>query len=666
MATDNRTASQFDDTPEGWAQRWHFELKKAKEGLAEFYQVAKAADEAARDEMRDNGGKRLCLYASSNQVLAAMLYGRTPQASVSRKFADANDDVARVAAEMMERVLNCDIQRTDDTFAEATQNARMDWVNVSLGVQRHRYERGEAEMTEEVPAKLDEETGEEMAPGIPPQETYPSERVETDYVHYTDFLWGQCRVWSEVPWVAFRVKMAKEALVKRFGKDLAAQIPLNAKHATPDDSKDDEKTHPWDRAEVWEIWHRDSKQVFWVVEGFRQTLDIKPDPLELEGFYPCQKPMMDLPTTSKMVPVPRFKFIQDLENSINTLTTRIDKLVKAAAVKGGYAKELGPIIKRLVDGGENELIPVEEWALVGEKGGLQGAIVYLPLEQIMAAIQTLDGQRQRDMDLMYQVTGQSDLMRGQQTVNGTPGEAKVKAKSASIRIQSMQDEIARFASEGQRIRAEIIAKHCSPETIIKHSNIEQTPDAQFAQDAVALIQSRFADYRIEIKPEAINLTDFAALKEERTEVMAAVGAFFQQAQPIMQLGPLGMKFALEMLQVSLAGLKGASAYEGIIDQAIAQVEQVQAQAAANPQPQQPDPKMQAEQVKLQGVAMKGQLDMQREQFKLQADMARTQAEVQADGQREEKQRIENVRETAEKQIVTNALKPQPMPTGGMP
>jgi hypothetical protein len=678
LSTENTKTSDYDDTPEGWAQRWQLELKKAKEALADFYTVAEAADDAVRDTAKDNGGKRLCLWAATNQVVGAMLFGRTPQASVSRKFADAKDDKARVASSMMERVLNCDIQREDDTFSEATRNAMRDWLNAGLGVEWHRYEMGEVETTPGEPEKVDPLTGAVMAPAVPAQETRPNERVDTDYVHWRDFLWDpSARVWHEVPWVARKAKMSREAGLKLFGDEFS-EVPLNAKHAKPGEPGGDaEKLHPWDRAEVWEIWHRDSHQVFFVVEGYRKVLTPKDlpagdqpgqvskngglnNPLGLTGYYPCQKPMMDVPSTSKLIPVPKFKYVQDLLNSIDTLTTRIHKLTAAVAVKGGYAKELGAQVQKIIQGTENELVPVEEWAMFAEKGGLAGAIVYLPLEQIVSTLTVLNNQRQGDMELLYQVTGQSDLTRGQQTANGTPGEAKIKAKSASVRIQSMQDEIARFASEGQRIRAEIVAKHFDPKTIVRHSNVEQTPDAGLAQAAVQLIQSRLADYRIEIKPEAINLTDFTALKEERVEVMSAVGAFFQQAAPVMQLGPMGMKFALQMLQVTLAGLKGASAYESIIDQAIAEVVQAQKQAAANPPQQAPDPKVIAQQ-------MKGQQDMAKVQAELQADLIRTDADVQADAMREQNQMEWNVKEHAAKTQITNAMKPPPAPgMGGRP
>lgn len=648
---------EFSDSPEGWSQRWQMELQAARKALADFYKVGEEADAALRDEKKDNGGKRLCLYASGLQTIGAMLYGRMPQASVGRKFADADDDDARVASEMLERLLNCDIERADDTFAEATRNAMMDWRGPGLGVERHRYDKGEPEMTEEQPAIVDP-SGLELSPAVPAIEKRPNEKAETDYVHWRNFLWAQCNVWHETPWVAFKSQLSREKLVERFGEEVGNAVPLNAKRRG-EDGKDVDKSHPWDRADVWEFWHKDSKKVFWVVEGYHQTLDIKDDPLGLEGFFPCQRPMMANLTTSKLIPVSDYKFAQDLYRSVDTLTDRIDVLARAVRLAGVYDKGSGSVVEKLVQGGENKLYPVDNWAMFAEKGGLQGAVSYLPLQEIVATLTTLRDVRREDIDLIYQVTGQSDLIRGQQTANGTPGEAKVKAKFGSVRLQAMQDELARFASDGQRIRAEIISRHFDPDTILKRSNIELTPDRQFAQKAVELIKSRLADYRVEIKPEAINLTDFAARKEESMEVLGAIGAYFNVIGPLAQQMPAAMPFFLKMLQVSVARLKGGSAYESLIDQAIAAAEQ----AAQQPQQQQEDPKMAVERVKLQGLQMKQQSDMAREQLKGQIDLTKIQAEVEADASREQTQAAWNVTEHTRKLMATNALKPKETPNG---
>jgi hypothetical protein len=66
--------------------------------------------------------------------------------------------------------------------------------------------------------------------------------------------------------------------------------------------------------------------------------------------------------------------------------------------------------------------------------------------------------------MLYQVTGQADIMRGQATVAGASAtESAAKARFGSVRMQRRQDEFARFVSEAQALKLEVICKHFLPE-----------------------------------------------------------------------------------------------------------------------------------------------------------------------------------------------------------
>jgi hypothetical protein len=232
-------------------------------------------------------------------------------------------------------------------------------------------------------------------------------------------------------------------------------------------------------------------------------------------------------------------------------------------------------------------------------------------------------------------------------------EQGIKARFASVRMQALQDEFARFASDIQRIKAEIISKHFEPETIISRSNIQFTDDAQLAMQAVQLLKSpRFAHYRVEVKPEAVNMTDFAALKAERTEFMSALSGFFTAMAPIGQAMPGSVPYLLDMCKWFVAGMKGSSTIEATLDRAIEAAKMAQQQAAMNPQQAPPDPKLQAAQLKMQGDQMRAQTDMMKEKAKIQGDLIRIQAETEAKDQQEKSQALWNTWETAHKHAIT--------------
>jgi hypothetical protein len=54
----------------------------------------------------------LNLFTANTQTLESLLFGKTPQVDVERKYADSADDIARVAAEILERLLNAGSRRT--------------------------------------------------------------------------------------------------------------------------------------------------------------------------------------------------------------------------------------------------------------------------------------------------------------------------------------------------------------------------------------------------------------------------------------------------------------------------------------------------------------------------------------------------------------------------
>jgi hypothetical protein len=650
------TAQDFEATPQGWAKRWNVELTNSRKCLEKWHEQGVKINKRFRDEResKQDGDTRWNLFTSTVQTMMATLYGQTPKVSVTRRFSDSEDDVARVAATMLERILNSDIEKDSDTFAEALQHALEDRLLPGLGAIRVRYV-AEFEQIPAVPAQVDPMTGVVLAPEVPVTERKTYECAESDYSHWRDFLFSPARVWQEVRWLAFGADMGRQQLMERFGEDIGKRVPLNAAKRE-DDTDSEKKATPWDRARVWEIWDKEGRRVYWYVDGFGEILDEKEDPLGLEGFWPCPRPLLANTTTSTLVPRPDFVLAQDFYDEIDLVSTRITLLERAIRVTGVYDKSSESIKRLLTESGNNELYPVDNWAMHAEKGGMRGIVDWLPLDQITGAMTELRGYRTELVDALYQVTGMSDIMRGASDPTETARAQGIKAKFGSVRLQRLQDEVARFASDVQKLKAQIIAKHYDIQSIIEYSNIERTPDKEYARSAAELLKSRMADYRIEVKPEAVSLTDFAALKQERLEVLSGIASFLQTAGPLAAQLPNSLPFLLRMLQWCVSGLKGSSGIETVIDQAIAAAQQAPPQGEG----QQPDPKVIAQQ-------MKGQQELAKVQAESQARMQEISAEVQADEMRERNQMTYNVREAAMKTQISEAARasrPQSGPLGG--
>lgn len=658
---DKRQEQAFDDTPEGWASRIKYELDAARKAVKDWHEQAERTLKEYLDDREGNRseGQRWNIFTADTQTKQAMLFGNPPRASVSRRYADADDDVARVACEMMERLLNADIEGQDDTFSEAVSYAHDDRELTGLGLCRIRYEPGETVKEPGQPAMLAPDGVTELAPAVPEVERRPNEVVETDWVHWKDVYWSPCRVWHEVTKLFFGADMSHEQLVRKFGKEVADALPTATRK--PDEQREEKKWKaPYERARVWEVWCKYERQVFFFVEGYERVLAPVgvqvaanggvPDPLGLEGFWPCPRPMLANVTTSKLVPKPDRELAKDLYDEVNTLSTRITLLERAVRVIGVYDKTNTALKRLLTETSQNEMVPVENWAMFGEKGGLRGAVDWFPLEAVVNALTVLRDQRTEHIEALRQLTGMADIMRGHSTEQRTATETRAITRFGSVRLERRQKELARFASDLQRLRAEVMAKHFDPATLLARSNMEKTPDAALAQQAIEMWQGDGVEWRIEVKPEAMSMTDFDALKAERSELLAAISEFLGRAQPLMAQAPATTPFLLRILKWVVAGVRGSSEIEGVLDEAIAAAEK------APPTPAQPDPK-------LQQLQAKGEQDREKVQAELQADLVRTSAEADAEDAKQQSQMKWNLTERRLGNLIDQATKP-PAPPGG--
>lgn len=615
----------FPNTPEGEAARWNAELTHANKQFEKFHTAGDDVVNVYRDKLKtDKAPKnRLNLFHANITTLMAMLYGRVPQVDVDRMWADPNDDVARVASEMTQRMLNLDIQESGETYSANMRAALSDRLLPGLACARVRYCMESEE--QEIPPEVDD-VGTIKVQGYK-QNIKTDEWVEDLYVPWKDVRWSPCRFWSEVRWLAFRSYMDKGEVTARFGEDIAKAVPYTAKSPLDDKATNKEV---WSKCEVWEIWCKKTLKVHWFVFSYDKILDTKSDPLQLDGFWPMPMPMLANITTTELMPIADYTIAQDLYRSIDVLQDRIQSLTEAAKVAGAYDKAAGKDLSQILKPGvENKLVPVDNWAMFAEKGGIKGCMDFIPLDQIVQAIEILSQEQAKKIEQLYQITGMSDIMRGASDPRATATQDSLKAKFSSVRVQALQDEFARFATDLQKLKFCIIAKHFDPQTIMRATNVEATPDAKLAEQAVALIKDpQTSKWRIQIRSESLAMVDYAQIRQERTEYINALGLFLQSAAPIAEQFPAASPVLLELLKWGLAGFKGSNQIEGVIDQAIAVIKQSMQQSQG--QDQKPDPKVQAEQLKQQGEAAKQKLESEATSQKFQMQMAADAAKHQQD------------------------------------
>jgi hypothetical protein len=652
LGTDEEAAEQRRQV-----QNWGKELELSDTFVRDYLPEGDKAVDAYLDERSGGilGNKyKLNLFHSNIDTLMSIMYAKLPKVEADRRFNDPNDDVARVAAAIITRLLQNDMNDPEDRLNAVLRQALQDRLVPGLGAGRIRYC-----MTEgpDPTAVKPEDAGEDYAP---PQ-IKTDEWCDIEYIHWRDFRWSPCRTPAEVRWKAFRTYMTKDEVRARFG-DVADRVPYNTKGPSLDgEEKSTEISAHTDRAqaEIWEIWDRPSRCVYWYVKGFDEFLDKKDDPMELDGFFPDARPMFANITTRRYLPKPDYSMSRGLYQEIDELEQRIALLTKAVKVAGVYPANAKEIQRLLTEDAENRLIPVDAWAIFAEKGGLKGQVEYLPIKDIVEALQVLVLQQANRIEQLYQVTGMSDIIRGQAAKAGvTATEQRIKAQFASTRMQSFQDQFAEFAADLLNLKVQLIRKFYDPERIIRLSNIDNTPDAELAEQAIQLIKDpSLFDMRVAVRSESMAQINYDSIKMERTEFMASLAQFITAAAPLFQAMPASAPFLLELLKFNLAGLKGANEMEGVIDRAIGALQQQQAEQASKPP--EPSPEEKAAQIKVQGdiqvAQAKGAADAQTKQVEVaaelqkagqehQLEMEKLRAEIQADREQHqlemEKMRLE--------------------------
>jgi hypothetical protein len=626
-----------DDVVDATQARWLAEIKMAEGYFKDYFEKTKKIVNSYRDERGKDSvstgfsrNKRINLLWSNTQTLKPAVMARKPKPVVSRRSQN-NNPIANVAAQTLERCVAYTID--DDEFDYTMFAARDDFLLVSRGVVWPVF------TAEKVDQGVDEATGQPLPPKV------TKEKIFTDYILWDDFLHSPARTWAEVRWVARKVYMTRDQLVKRFGEEKGKEVSLNYKSKEVTDSLKEEETNVYKQACVYEIWCQDSRKVYWICKDYYQPLDVKDDFIGLEKFFPCPRPAYGVMTNNTTVPVPEYDLYRDQARAIDEYETRIQSLRNAMRVRGFYNSEIEEIERVYREGAENDLIPVDQWAAFAKSGGIQGNVVFMPLGEIIKAVIELSAAIEQEKQRIYEVTGISDIVRGASVATETATAQQLKGQFASLRLEDKRREINRFAKSVIEIIAEIISEHYSTETIVAMADIQlvpppmMQPDPQTGQmpqrdklvfpkvyqdefdQAMELLRNEpLRKFRIEIETDSTIASDETADKQAASEMIAALGQFMKQSLEVASAAPPMVPVVVETMLFMLRKFRVGRSLEAVVEQAGDQLE------AMAKQPKQPAPDYEGEKLKLQ--AAESQQKMQLAQAEMQGKMQIAQTELQ--------------------------------------
>jgi hypothetical protein len=638
---------------------WPENLELAKKDSKNFLDKGKKIVKRFRDERNNSqtssAERRYNILWSNVRTLFPAVYSRKPKAQVERRYKDA-DPVGRTASQILERALQYEIDHYPD-YDAALRGCVLDRLLPGRGVAWVRFEAGD-QITDDVTS--DETEDSDGAAGAPAEMVTPAEPMASllgampqppvktdpadyectpcDYVFWEDFRHSPARTWEEVTWVARRVYMSKEEGIKRFG-DKFKDVPL--KHEPVGLDKDVTVTDSMKKAIVWEIWDKPSKNVIWRAEDFTDNLDEKDDTLKLEGFFPCPKPLYATTTTDTLQPIADYLEYQDQAMELDELTQRIFMLTRAVKAVGVYDASQPSIQRLMSEGTDNTLIPVDSWAAFASAGGLKGTVELLPMDMIITTLNELYKARDVCKQVIYEITGMSDILRGASDPNETYGAQKIKSQFGSMRLRETQQDVSRFASDLLNMKAQIMSDLYRPETLKEMSGIMLTEDSQYADAAIDLLKNEsMRCYRIEVAADSMVELDQEAEKQSRVEFLTAAGGFLEKAVQAVQVVPEIAPLMGEMLMFGVRAYKASRPIEAAFEQAVQKLS-----APQQPKPNPEQMKLQADQQTAQAKMQSDQaIEQARAQAKTEIAAAQAQAQQQTDAMRQQMEERQHARE----------------------
>jgi hypothetical protein len=651
----SRLKTQKKKEPVQEVQTWLNEISAARKREKDFRKDGKEILSIYNGEMPDKIPFNI-LYSNTETLLPA-LFSQTPRPVVQRRFKD-DDPIGRAASTAAQRMLEflCDTNVDGyETYEQSIRAATLDGLLPGRGSCVVKYDAEVVEPENESP--------------VVKWEQVCTESKQWDRVYY-----GYSTKWSTVPWIAYEEYLDKTDAEKKFGADIAGKLEYSTGEDDEDGDeysdgtggKDSSMQNKGDRKTclVYQIWDKDGGRVVRYVsphypDGY---LLVQDDPLELTGFFNQPKPLQFLIKSSDMNPTALYKLYENQAKELNNITRRIQKVVSAIKVRGVFDGSLGSELEKIFDQDDNGLVPTDRAGSLAAEKGMDNAIWLMPLDKLIATLQQLIVAREQAKRVIYEITGVSDIIRGQSVASETLGAQKIKEAWGTMRLKRLQKEVQIYCRDVLRIMLEIAASKMSEQSWARATGLPFVTGDQKAQAqaivAAAQAQGMEPDpqtlqimqspawpdilgvlrddmqraYRIDI--ETNSTIDVEATEDQKNigDFMNAMGQMLAGITPMVDKGAMPFEAAKSLMLAVIRRFRFGSEVEDEFKAMKAPQQNNGEAAKVQAEAQQKQAEMQAEMQAQQQEFQMRQAEMQSE---MQFKMIEMKAEMQLESQRME-------------------------------
>lgn len=360
------------------------------------------------------------------------------------------------------------------------------------------------------------------------------------------------------------------------------------------------------------------------------------DIYSLSSFFPCPEPMIINQSSRNFWPTSEYFQVADIINDIHQIVDRMVLLTKAIRVRFLFDEsipQLKSLISEVGEGGGIG-IPNLEAALMNGNADLTKLVAYLPVDQMITGLSQMYIAFQQRLDMFYQITGISDLIRGQTNPDSdkTYGERQMEGRFALNRIEPPQRKVQEFIKDSYQIMLEMALKNFSDKSIDDYV-VPQTLDPEDRQRytiALDLLKSnKRRRFRIDFETDSTIAINQDYRKKNAIEIAEALTQAIESVATVAQTQPELAGTELKVLKHMIGEFADGKLFIDEIQDSIQQI----IEKVSQPQPPQPNPdeiRAQVEMAKLQLEREKATAGIQLEQLKMQAQQAIEMAKIEKD------------------------------------
>lgn len=452
---------------DGLVETWTRELENASgnEKEKKWRDEAKKYFDIYTDQhnSQNSDSRRYNVFWSNTQTLRPLTFSKLPKPNITQRFLD-KDEISRVASEMMERSISLALSEGDADIVIG--KSRDDFLIGGRGVARVVFDPDE---TYEIDVKIIGENGEETTEKQTEIDS-STKKCRLEYVDWKDFRMSTEKEWSKVRWVAFRHYKTRAQLVEDFGEQ-GKNVSLNVTRLDGIDEKNRPENELFKMAEVWEIWDKDSKSVYWMTAGGDGVLlGNDEDPYSLKGFFPMPKPLGSESDPSCLTPVPLYRMYKSQAEELNQIDTRIKNLIEQCKATGIYSSTAeGSDMEALFNGEDGQFTPIRSTSATQN---VKDLVTFKPIQEIVTTIISLNDRKDRVINSIRDITGISDIVRGVSVASETATAQQLKGNFAISRIQPIQKEIEFWVRDLIRLLVELKVENYSISELAQMTNLQ--------------------------------------------------------------------------------------------------------------------------------------------------------------------------------------------------